>query len=77
MKKQLAELYALEIAGLSCLDVLEKLVSGLYGWTQEELASKYSEITTKINSQYHCSSDLAFRELIYKEYMELFFKEEK
>lgn len=75
MKKILAKLYATEAAGFSCMDDLETMVAGLYGYTVQELKDKYSEITKKINATHDYHTNREFQELIYKEYMILFSKE--
>lgn len=73
MKKTLAKIYALEKAGFDCIDYLEELVASCYALSKEELASKYDEITKKINETHNYKTNQEFMDLIYKEYIKLFF----
>jgi hypothetical protein len=76
MKNILVKLYALEKSGIGCISDLEELVAAQYGWSQEELASKYREITEKINATHNYKTSQEFSDLIYKEYITLFFNQE-
>lgn len=69
--RKLFEIYALEKAGLSCIEILEELVAKELQIPKEELANKYQEITNKINTYASGYNDYAFRNLIYTEYMNM------
>lgn len=77
MKKDLLKLYALHKAGFGIDDDFTELVSKCIGMEKDELAGKYKEITSRINSNHNYKTPEEFGRLIYLEYLALFAEEEK
>lgn len=72
MRDLIMKCYALEQAGLSCIEELEKAVADMLNITPEVLKQEYYNITTKINENNRGLTNEQFQKLIYAEYMDYF-----